>query len=134
MTHSDNYIDEIKKTNRNWKDICREKIAENKINLLNFVNKIIEEKDSNFKMDKNEILHTLLIDIEKISNDDIISKMEENIKELYDKSNEEIKKAILDSFRAWKESRDKEVSKFIEEIGVLGHKELINKIKEKLPF
>ncbi len=134
MTHSDNYIDEIKKTNRNWKDICREKIAENKINLLNFVNKIIEEKDSNFKMDKNEILHTVLIDIEKISNDDIISKMEENIKELYDKSNEEIKKAILDSFRAWKESRDKEVSKFIEEIGVLGHKELINKIKEKLPF
>ena len=70
LTHSDDYCDKIKKADNNWKIICKEHIINNKQNLLNYINGQIKEvKENNFKLDENKIIHTVLIESKKISDE-----------------------------------------------------------------
>ena len=45
LTHFDNYCDEIKKTEKDWKEICNDNLYKNKKDLLNYINEEIIKKN-----------------------------------------------------------------------------------------
>lgn len=138
LSHSDTYCDKVKKENEEeWKKICKVHINNNKKYLLEYINELIEkEYKSNIKMNENDIMHIVLVEPKKLSNEDLIKKMDPTIKEIYDKlRSEDEKKIILTAFHAGRSSTTNEVKDFLEkDMNILGSKELIKKIQENLPF
>ena len=63
LTHSDNYCDEIKKTEKNWKEICTKNIQKNKEDLLEYINNSIIKKIGvqDFEISRDDVLHVVLI-------------------------------------------------------------------------
>ena len=60
LTHSDTYCDKIKKE-KDWKNLCKISLDNNKINLLEFINELVTQKyNSNFMMSENYVNHICL--------------------------------------------------------------------------
>ena len=129
LTHSDNYCEEIKKTERDWKEICLKTINDNKSNLLKFIN----DPMNNYNIGENDIMHIVLVE-EKVEMtlEEKLKNLDEETREEYDKSDEATRKIILKAY--YRRSNNNEVKDFLDkEIKILRQKELIKKIKEKLP-
>ena len=144
LTNADLYCKKVRsQDNENWKQTCKDNINNNKNNLLSYINKQIEKNKLDFKTDinefENDIIHTILVEPKKITEDEAIKKMPKRQREKYDKykkeKNEEKKKDILEDFIAGLGADENEIKDFFkeEEINILEQKELIEKIKEKLP-
>ena len=136
LTHSDNYCDKVKKENNNWKQICKENIENNKKNILKYINEIIVKGyKSDFKMEENNILHIVLVEPEKnqMTYEEKYSNLPGDLKEKYKNYNEEMKKIVIDAYYEGRNSKENEVKNFIKEMNILGPKELIETIKDKLP-
>ena len=136
LTHSDDYCDKVKKENKNWKQICKEKIENNKKNILKYINEIIvKEYKSDFKMEENNIFHIVLVEPEKnqMTYEEKYNNLPDDLKEKYKNLDEETKKIVIDAFYVGRDSKENEVINFIKEMNILGPKELIEKIKDKLP-
>ena len=132
LTHSDDYCDNIKKTEHNWKEICKKGIEGNKTKLIEFMNK------NNLTMEENNIIHTVLFEPEKQkekTDEEIINELDEEDKKLYDSLDDNGKKSIIKMYRQLIEKNNpfKDVTDFIKENGVLGQKQLIEKMKEYIP-
>lgn len=137
LSHSDTYCYKVKENEKEWEKICKVHINNNKKYLLEYINELIEkEYKSNFKMNENDIMHIVLVEPEKLSDEDLIKKLDPKIKERYDKArSEDEKKFILEIFHAGRSSTTNEVKDFLEkDMNILGSKELIKKIQENLPF
>ena len=134
LTHLDNYCDETKKIENNWKDICKNTMNDNKKNILEYINNDINEMD--YKMKENDILHTVLIDlniINSMTDKEIIDSFDEEDKEEYEKEDEKGKEKMLRRMRKGMKLKENEVEKFLKENNVFGRKELIEKMKEIIP-
>ena len=131
LTHSDSYCKDVKSSDeKNWKKICKDNINRNKELLLEFINETI-----GIKMQENDIIHTVLVEPDKIPDEEIIKKFPKKTKEKYDKADDKGKRDILEIFIDGMESNVNEIQYFIEqEIKIYGRQKLIEKIKEKLPF
>ena len=79
-------------------------------------------------------MHVVLIEREKISNEEIIKKFPKKVKEMYDKADEEKKLMILETFREGLNDGDEIVDFLNEEMNVLDPNKLKLIIKENLPF
>ena len=132
LTHSDNYCDEVKGQDENWKEICKKTLQENKNNLLNYINNTIKnEYKSNLVIKEDDIIHVVLIEQNEITNEEIIEKFDENMRNAYEQSND--KNSLIAFFRAGMSSTWNEVKNFLYENGVLGKNELTKKMKLLLP-
>ena len=138
LTHFDDYCDKVKKMDENWKEICKNHFNKNKSELLNYLNglTISNSFKSDFKFDEKDIIHAVLVDTSKLSDEDIIKEFDENTKKYYDNAkNEEQKKMIINIFAGGLQKKSKDVEEFIrKEINILGQKELVELIKKRLPF
>jgi len=132
LTHSDSYCYEVKLSDeKNWEETCKDKINNNKKLLLEYINEI----KIDIKMQENDIIHTVLVEPGKMTDEEIIKKFPKKTKEKYDKANDEIKRVILETFIEGMDFSGNEIQEFIEEeIKIYGRQKLIEKIKEKLPF
>ena len=138
LTHFDNYCDEVKRSEKNWKDICKMNFNENKKNLLRFINElIIKTYNNNFIMKDKDIMHVILVDLlspNQLSDEELKGRLPENLKKQYEEqSDENIRKIILSSFRSGMGVSENEVKDFFKKLDILYQKELINKIKENIP-
>ena len=136
LTHCDNYFDEVKKTEKNWKSICKNSYEQNKKDLIKYIRDLIgNEYKKEYGIEDDDILHTVLIDIEPkiITDEDIINSLEGDDKEDYEKADENGKKVILKLVKKIMNNKGNEVENFMKELHVLGQKELIEKLKEKIP-
>ena len=106
-------------------------INDNKSNLLKFIN----DPMNNYNIGENDIMHIVLVE-EKVEMtlEEKLKNLDEETREEYDKSDEATRKIILKIFYRGKNSNNNEVKDFLDkEIKILRQKELIKKIKEKLP-
>ena len=135
LTHFDNYCDEVKKGQvNNWKEICIKTLQENKNNLLNYINNTItNEYNSNLVIKEDDIIHVVLKEQNEITNEEIIKKFDENMRNTYEKSDVLVRNSLIEFFRAGMISNYNEVKNFLYENGVLGKNELIKKMKLLLP-
>ena len=142
LTQSDNCCDILKKSpdnKDNWKNISQEQLTNNKKLLLEHINKLIEKKDKNYKMNENNIIHAVLIEPNKFNMTEeekkkIISNFTPFMKKMYDNANEEEKLDMLKSFVNTIDSREIEVHYFLDnEIKISRPKHLIEIIKNELP-
>ena len=137
LTHSDTYCDKVKKeNNNNWKQICKENIENNKKNILKYINGIIKTlHKSDFKMEENDIFHIVLVEPEKnqMTDEEKYNNLPANLKEQYKNFDEGTKKLFIDAYYQGRDSKENEVIDFMKEMKVLGPKELIEIIKNKLP-
>ena len=129
LTHSDNYCEEVKKRENEWKETCKKTINDNKSNLLKFIN------ENNYNIGENDIMHIVLVE-EKVEMtlEEKVKNLDDETREEYENSDEATRKIILRTFYRGKNSNNNEVKNFLDkEIKILRQKELIEKIKEKLP-
>ena len=141
LTNADNYCKKVRsQDDENWKQICKNSINNNKNNLLSYINKVIEKNKIDFKTDLNEftndIIHTVLVEHKKITDDEAIKKMPKRTRDKYEKeSDKEKQKYILETFIDGLEADENEIRDFFnkEGINILNKEKLIKKIKEKLP-
>ena len=136
LSHADTYCDKVKKDNNDdWESICEEHINDNKKNFLTYINELIvklSEPNTNLKLDENDILHIVLVEPLKITDEGIVKKLSKKLKQKYDKANEEKKKEILENFI----DEQNEVFDYFEEkkeLNLMNKKKLIEKLKENLP-
>ncbi len=138
LTHSDVYCTTVKNGEKDWKIICQKHFEENKNELLNYINKLIKDNFKiDFKFDKEDIIHVVLVEITKeLSNEEVIEEFDEETKKEYEEAtDEEAKKDKIILFRRALQKGPKQVENFIKEkMHFLGQKELIEKIKERLPI
>ena len=141
LTHSDTYCKKVySQDDENWKQICKNNINSNKINLLSYIKKQIENKNLDYQMDsqefENNIIHVVLEEHKEITEDKAIKKMSKRLREKYDKEkNEERKKDMLENFIDGLEAEQKEIKDFFDKEGlnILDKQKLIEKIKEIFP-
>ena len=129
LTHSDNYCEGVKKVENEWKETCKKTINDNKSNLLKFI------KENNYNIGENDIMHIVLTE-EKVEMtlEEKVKNLDDETREEYENSDEAARKIILRTFYRGKNSNNNEVKDFLDkEIKILRQKELIKKIKEKLP-
>ena len=93
LTHCDNYCDEVKKTDINWKKTCKDHINNNnKTSLLSYLNQLIEKENSDFNLDEDDILHIVLIDPKaeekQLSEEEILKSLPEDLREIYKNQDE----------------------------------------------
>ena len=86
-------------------------------------------------MEENNILHIVLVEPEKnqMTYEEKYSNLPDDLKEKYKNYNEEMKKIVIDAYYEGRNSKENEVKNFIKEMNILGPKELIETIKDKLP-
>ena len=85
-------------------------------------------------MDENDIIHIVLVEPKKKSDEEIIKQMPKKTREKYDNADEDGKKSILEIFRDGIEAVEDEVENFFEkEMDIYDQKKLIEKIKQNLP-
>ena len=136
LTHSDDYCDKIYKSDNDWKKICKDHFIKNKENLLNYVNGLIANKfKRKLKFDEKDIMRVVLVETAKLSKEEIIKEFDEKTRNFYNLAvDDEQKNIIIEIFVSGLQKKSNDVEEFIKkEIKVLGQKELIGKIKEKLP-
>ena len=135
LTHFDNYCDEIKKTEKDWKEICNDNLYKNKKDLLDYINEDIIKKKykQEFEFSRDDILHIVLVEPKRLTDEDIIGTLKEDIKEEYNKADEEKRKEILKYVKSGMDLKDKEVQEFLKEKKIYDQSELIKKLKDKFP-
>jgi len=143
LTHSDTYCKKVMghiNENENWEQICKNNINKNKINFLSYIKKLIENKNLDYQIDyqeiENNIIHVVLVEHKKITDDEAIKKMPKRTRDKYEKeSDKEKQKYILETFIDGLEADENEIRDFFnkEGINILNKEKLIKKIKEKLP-
>ena len=135
LTHSDNYCDEIKKTEKNWKEICTKNIKRNKEDLLGHINNSIIKTIGiqDFEISRDNVLHVVLIQPQNAEEKVLIAMLDEEELIEYNKADEKGKQKILKPYRKAMNFQSNEVQSFLIGINVLGKKELIEKLKEKIP-
>ena len=139
LTHSDDYCNKIKNNDKNWKEVCKSQFEKNKNDLLKYLNDTINNKYKlDYTINQDEIKHTVLVEKEKteITDEDVIKSFDNEDKIDYEEESEEGKKKMIARLkrRMQKEKeKENEVINFINEIGVLGQKQLIEEIKKYLP-
>ena len=139
LTHFDDYCNKVKnseQTNNNWKIVCKEHINNNTNNLIKYLiekNEEIKEKEIDFREEENRIIHVVLAETNQNSDQEIINKLSEDLREIYINANEEMRKKLLLFNRNGIESTANEIKNFMKNEKVLGQKELIEKMKEDLP-
>ena len=85
-------------------------------------------------MQENDIIHSVLAEPDKITDEEIIKKFTKKTKERYEKADDNGKRIILETFIDGIDSNVNEIQDFIEqEIKIYGQQKLIEKLKEKLP-
>ena len=129
LTHSDNYCEEVKNRENEWKETCKKTINDNKNNLLKFIN------ENNYNIGENDIMHIVLVE-EKVEMtlEEKVENLDDETREEYENSDEATRKIILRMYYKGKNSNNNEVKDFLDkEIKILRQKGLIEKIKEKLP-
>ena len=129
LTHSDNYCEEVKNRENEWKETCKNTINDNKNNLLKFIN------ENNYNIGENDIMHIVLVE-EKVEMtlEEKVKNLDDETREEYENSDEATRKIILRTFYRGKNLNNNEVKDFLDkEIKILRQKGLIEKIKEKLP-
>ena len=129
LTHSDNYCEEVKNRENEWKETCKKTINDNKNNLLKFIN------ENNYNIGENDIMHIVLVE-EKVEMtlEEKVKNLDDETREEYENSDEATRKIILRTFYRGKNLNNNEVKDFLDkEIKILRQKGLIEKIKEKLP-
>ena len=122
LTHFDNYCDEVRTGDKQWRKTCKNDMNNNKINLLGYINNLIEDKfKSEYKMKEDDIMHVILVEPGVISDEEVIKKLPKKIRDKYDNGDEEKKSDILETFRSGMDSNNSEVRKFFEEenLGIL---------------
>ena len=137
LTHCDNYCDELKKGEKDWKNIFKNDIAKNKIYLIDYINNLIVNKyKTNYIMKENDIKHIVLVEPAQISDEELIEKLPKKLRDKYDKANEQEKMNMLEFVKCGKDFEENEVRGFFEKekLGILNQKELIERLKEILPF
>ena len=129
LTHSDNYCEEVKKRENEWKETCKNTINDNKNNLLKFIN------ENNYNIGENDIMHIVLVEEkEEMTLEEKVKNLDDETREEYENSDEATRKIILRTFYRGKNLNNNEVKDFLDkEIKILRQKGLIEKIKEKLP-
>ena len=91
LTHSDNYCEETKKTERDWKEICIKTINDNKSNLLKFIN----DPMNNYNIGENDIMHIVLAEEKlEMTLEEKLKNLDEETREENDKSDEGTRKMI----------------------------------------
>ena len=137
LTHGDTYCDTVKKDDKNWKEICKKTLEDNKKKLLDYLNSEIKKYDkNNFQMQENDIRHICLVEpaAPEITEEEIIKDFDEEELEEYNSLDENEKKGYIKGIINGKSKGPKEIKKFLKnEIKVLEQKELIEIIKKKLP-
>ena len=137
LTHGDTYCDTVKKDEKNWKEICKKTLEDNKKKLLDYLNSEIKKYDkNNFQMQENDIRHICLVEpaAPEITEEEIIKDFDEEELEEYNSLDENEKKGYIKGIFKGKNKDQKEIKKFLKnEIKVLEQKELIEIIKKKLP-
>ena len=137
LTHGDTYCDTVKKDDKNWKEICKKTLEDNKKKLLDYLNSEIKKYDkNNFQMQENDIRHICLVEpaAPEITEEEIIKDFDEEELEEYNSLDENGKKGYIKGIFNCKSKDQKEIKKFLKnEIKVLEQKELIEIIKKKLP-
>ena len=137
LTHGDTYCDTVKKDDKNWKEICKKTLEDNKKKLLDYLNSEIKKYDkNNFQMQENDIRHICLVEpaAPEITEEEIIKDFDEEELEEYNSLDENEKKGYIKGIFKGKSKDQKEIKKFLKnEIKVLEQKELIEIIKKKLP-
>ena len=137
LTHGDTYCDTVKKDDKNWKEICKKTLEDNKKKLLDYLNSEIKKYDkNNFQMQENDIRHICLVEpaAPEITEEEIIKDFDEEELEEYNSLDENGKKGYIKGIFKGKSKDQKEIKKFLKnEIKVLEQKELIEIIKKKLP-
>ena len=127
----------LKKGEKDWKNIFKNDIAKNKIYLIDYINNLIVNKyKTNYIMKENDIKHIVLVESAQISDEELIEKLPKKQKDKYDKANEQEKMNILELVKIGLDIHEDEVRDFFEEekLGILNKKELIERLKEILPF
>ena len=132
LTHSDNYCEGVKKVENEWKETCKKTINDNKNNLLKFIN------ENNYNIGENDIMHIVLVEEKKekkeMTLEEKVKNLNKKMRDIYEKSDKATKDIILMSYYSGFNSNNNEVKDFLDdEIKILRQKELIEKIKEKLP-
>ena len=137
LTHGDTYCDTVKKDDKNWKEICKKTLEDNKKKLLDYLNSEIKKYDkNNFQMQENDIRHICLVEpaAPEITEEEIIKDFDEEELEEYNSLDENGKKGYIKGIFKGKSKDQKEIKKFLKnEIKLLDQKELIEIIKKKLP-
>ena len=137
LTHGDTYCDTVKKDDKNWKEICKKTLEDNKKKLLDYLNSEIKKYDkNNFQMQENDIRHICLVEpaAPEITEEEIIKDFDEEELEEYNSLDENEKKGYIKGIFIGKSKGPKEIKKFLKnEIKLLDQKELIEIIKKKLP-
>ena len=110
-------------------------LMKTKKKLLEHINELLENQfKCDFKMNKNDIMHIVLLETNSISDEELIKRLNPRLKEKYDKGDQKEKSLIIESVRYGMESTENEVNDFLKnELKVLGQKELIEIMKLKLP-
>ena len=135
LSHSDNYCEEVKKTEKQWETICKVELNKNKKSLIDLIKEqIIKENINNVQIQENDIMHICLVESVEINNQEIIDLFDDETREEYNNSDENKKKEIIKFFSRGRRATENKIKDFLQkEINVLRKKELINKIKEKIP-
>jgi len=137
LTHSDNYADELRKAEKDWKNIWEKNINRNTKELIAYINNdlINKEYNSEFKIKEEDILHINLVEPNQnqLTDKDLINLLDEDSRKEYDEADENNKKMILKFFAKGHKSNENELNNFIKGTKVLGPKKLIEKMKEKFP-
>lgn len=134
LTHSDTYCTNVKQTSEDWKKICKSNINDNKKKLFEYIKKLEEKNANNYQIEEGDIIHICLVKSIQIKEEDIINSFSNELKLIYQNSDEKTKKALLLSFDEGTKSKEKAIEDFLKsEINVLDQKELIEKIKIILP-
>ena len=138
LTHSDDFCNKTKNVDKNWKEVCKSQFEKNENDLLNYLNNTIKKYGLEYKMEKDEIKHIVLVETKQkeITDEDVIKSFDENEKNDYEEEDKEGKEKMIKLLkRRMKREKYKEdeVPKFIKEFGVFGQKQLIEYIKKYLP-
>ena len=135
LSHSDNYCEEVIKTGKQWETICKIELNKNKKSLIDLIKEqIIKENINNVQIQENDIMHICLVESVEINNQEIIDLFDDETRKEYNNSDENKKKEIIKFFSRGRRATENKIKDFLQkEINVLRKKELINKIKEKIP-
>ena len=137
LTHSDTYCNNVKNSEEenDWKKICEVHLNNNKNNLMDYINKLIQNKyKSDFIIKENDIIHISLGDNKKFSDEEIIKLLPGNLRDTYNSVDENLKKTFLEFSILPLEIKQNEAKEFtIKKINAFDKMKLIEKIKENLP-
>ena len=86
------------------------------------------------QFEEDDILHCVLIEPKKMNDEEFYKYFDEEEKKEYEESDEKGKKRMLKLLKKGLNLKDDEIKNFLKEINIIGKNELIQKMKEILPY